>query len=1159
MNTTMSRNDFSVRRSLRRLSIALAISGAPLLAINLAAPSALGQASSSSDAVGKVTDPTGASVSGATVHLVNNGTGSERTATTNDAGEWSIPNLPPANYRVRVEKQGFNTSEIKSLDVEIGKTANGSVQLAVGAISQTVEVSTMPAQLQTEEATVGQVIDQKQINDLPLNGRNVLQLATLAPGVSPPQGGQTGTPGQYGTRSLYITVDGGRGSSTNYVLDGTYVRSVRFNNMSLQPNIDTLQEFNLLRSTFSTEYGQGQAVVSMVTKSGTNKLHGSAYEFARNAIFDARNYFAPAYNAQGVFTPKPDFYRHQFGATAGFPIIKDHLFVFGGYEGQRSQKGLLLTALFPTQNELNGTWDATSSQALPGASGPGGFGYSKASPAGFAVTSTAALALNPTYPVVTSDATSILGTADYQTTQPFTDNYDEYTVRGDWTINQKSSLFGRYVDFNAFQSNPQVSGAAQINPLIGRNAVLGHTYLITNHIVNEARIGWNEFYNIGLGIEATPGKNWAAAEGLANITSATSPRQYGRAAFTIQNFTSAADFGGNSAGDQGGHENIISIGDSVSDVLGKHTLKGGFQFQNRRLWQIADNNSRGAATFDNCTSASYTAGYIPTSPDDPNNVTSTGNCPIGQKGFVLNGTNYFYNKFQNYARGLCTSACNGNAGNSLGHYRDNTYGVFLSDVWQVRQHFTINAGLRWEYNSPWVEQNQLEGTLDPGTGLITFVKIPSVIPAAYTKYIDMTHTYKPGIVQAKKLGFMPRVGVAWEAHPGTVIRAGFGIYFDNLNTNELQFTRYAAPLYFQQAFSNVFTNGLFPNPTTNTQIPSPFSIRPDNSRPLTQEWNLSVQHDLGHGLIVEAAYTGSNTHHSWKRYDQNMYIQVPYQIPTSYVRPYPQFGNGVLTSSTFGAANFNGGSIKVEKRNKNGFYYLGSYQWSKNLDNFSGEAGSNDSSYATTMAFDHSYSNFDTRNRAVISGGYELPFGKGRAFAQGRVGDALLGGWSFQPAVQLRSGYPFNISGTGCTFASYNGCRVFLAPGRSVASSYKKNRNFLNWFDPTAFSQDPLVATFSGTPGAYVSTARPQPHLQGRVTRNQGRGPGTVSFDLSALKNIHINDRISSQFRVEAYNIINHGIFSNPSGAIGTPSAVGKITSTSMDNRSIQLALKVLF
>ena len=934
--------------------------------------------------------------------------------------------------------------------------------------------------------------------------------------------------------------------------------------MSIQPNVDTLQEFNLLRSTFSTEYGQGQSVVSMVTKSGTNQIHGTAYEFTRNAIFDARNYFAPVYSTIGgqqVFNPKPDFYRNQFGGTVGFPIIKDKLFMFGGYEGQRSAKGTVLTALFPTTNELGGTWDANSSQALPGPSGAGGFGYSKTNPAGFGLTSTVAQALNPTYPSVSSDAATILGTGNYQVTAPFIDNYDQYTIRGDWVMSQKSSLFGRYVNFNAFQSAPQVTGAQQVNPLIGRNAVLGNTYLITSKIVNEFRIGWNSFYNIGLGIEQAPGKNWAAAEGLTNITSLTSPRQYGRAAFTINGFASAADFGGNSAGDQGGQENIYNIGDSVSDVFGKHTLKAGFQYQNRRLWQIADNNSRGAATFDNCTSATYPTGYKPTSPDDPNVApgASVGNCPIGQKGYVLNGTSYFYNKFQNYARGMCTSACNGNAGNSLGHYRDNTYGAFISDIWDFGHNLTINAGLRWEYNSPFVEQNGLEGTLDPVTGLITFVKIPSVIPVAYDPYIDFNHTYAPGIVQPKKLGFMPRVGLSYQARPGTVFRAGFGIYFDNINTNELQFTRYAPPLYFQQAFTNVFTNGYFPNPATNTQIPSPFSILPNNSRPLTQEWNASVQQDLGHGVILEVAYTGSNTHHSWKRYDQNMYIQYPFQIPTTYVRPYPQFGNGVLTSSTYGSANFNGGSVKVEQRPKNGLYYLGSYQWSKNLDNFSGEAAANDSSYATTMKFDHSYSNFDTRNRAVISGGYQLPFGQGQKYLQGRVATAILGGWSLQPAVQLRTGYPFDISGSGCTAFSYNGCRVFLAPGRTLASSYKSSRSITNWFDPTAFSQDPLVATFSGTPGSYTSAARIQPNLQGWVTRNVGRGPGTVAFDFSGIKNFKVYERVTAQFRAEAYNIINRGIFSNPSGALGTPTSVGKITATSADNRSIQLAIKVMW
>lgn len=348
MSINSFRNDFSVRKTMRRLSIAIAITGAPILAFSLAAPSAFGQASSSSDAVGKVTDPTGASVPGATIHLVNNGTGSERTATTNDAGDWSIPNIPPANYRIRIEKQGFNASEIKSIDVEIGKTANAPVQLSVGAISQTVEVSTLPAQLQTQEATIGQVIDQKQINDLPLNGRNVLQLATLAPGVSPAQTGQTGSPGRFGTRSLFITVDGCRGSSTNYVLDGTYVCSVRFNNMSFLPNIDTLEEFNLLRNSFSTEYGQGQAVVSMVTKSGSNKIHGTAYDYARNSVFDARNYFATS-----ITNPvKPSFTRQQFGGTLGLPIKKDKLFLFGGYEGLRASRDTPLFGFYPTAAQL---------------------------------------------------------------------------------------------------------------------------------------------------------------------------------------------------------------------------------------------------------------------------------------------------------------------------------------------------------------------------------------------------------------------------------------------------------------------------------------------------------------------------------------------------------------------------------------------------------------------------------------------------------------------------------------------------------------------------------------------------------------------------------------------------------------------------------------
>lgn len=1139
-----------------RAILVCALLGTPYLTV--CSTTAAAQASSSSDVAGTVLDTTGAAVPGATVHLIHNGTGVERTATSNNSGQWSIPNLPPANYRIRVEKEGFRAVEIPSLDIEIGKTANGSVTLNPGAVSETVEVTAVPPQLQTQEATVGQVIDQKQINDLPLNGRNVLQLATLAPGVSPAQQAQTGNPcGVCGTnRQLYITVDGGRASSTNYVLDGTYIRSVRYNTLTVLPNVDAIQEFNLLRSVFSTEYGQGQSVVSMVTKSGTNDIHGTAYEFARNSIFDARNYFAPVYttlsNGTQVFNPKPDFYRQQFGATLGAPILKNKLFIFGGYEGLRSQRNQYLTGRVPTQNGLNGIWDSVDS--LPGASG--GYSYSTINPPGFTVTSKAAQALNPTYPVVTSDALTILGSANYALTKPFQDSYDQYIVRSDWTISPSQTLFARYADFNATQLTPLISDSYQGNPMIGRNAVLGHTFVISPKIVNEARVGWNGVYQAITGVIKYPNTNWAAAEGLQNITALTSPRQNGRAAFAIQGYTSMAD----GQGDSINQENVISLGDSLSMTLSKHTLKFGFQFQNRRLWQATDQQSRGTATFDNCTAATYAAGYKPTGPDDPNNVVSVGNCPIGQKGYEINGVNYLYNKFQNYARGMCTSSCNGNDGNTLGHYRDNTYGAFVNDIWQLTRSITLNLGLRWEYSAPFVEQNGLEGTLDPTSGLITFSKIPSAIPSAYLPYLDLTRTYRPGIIEPKKLGFMPRVGVAWEARPGTVFRAGGGVYMENLNGNELQFTRVAPPLYFQQSFTNVFTNTLFPDPLTNKVIPAPFSIDPKNSRPYTQEWNLSMQQALSHNTILEIAYTGSNSHRLWKRYEENMYIQYPYVIPTSYVRPYPQFGNGVLASVTRADANFNGGSVKVEQRPRGGLYYLASYQWSKNIDNGSGEAGANDSSFATDLKFDRSLSNFDVRNRAVISGGYELPFGKGKHWLQTGVGNALAGGWSLQPAVQLRSGYPFNVSGSGCTFSTYNACRVFLAPGKTISDANKINRTPFTWFDATAFSQSPTTATVTrNASGAYVSTSRPLPNLQGWVTRNVLTGPGTASVDLSALKNVHIYERVNAQFRAEAYNIINHPVFGQPAASIGTASTVGRISGTSLDNRSIQLALKVLW
>jgi Carboxypeptidase regulatory-like domain/TonB-dependent Receptor Plug Domain len=1085
--------------TLRRTSFALLILAAPVVALNILVPSAFGQASSSSDVVGKVTDSSGATVPGATVHVINNATGAERTATTNDSGDWSVPNIPPANYRIRVEKQGFKTSQILSLDIEIGKAANGSVTLSVGGTTETVEVNTLPPQLQTQEATVGQVIDQKQINDLPLNGRNVLQLATLAPGVSPPQQGQTGNPNRTGNRNLYITVDGGRGSSTNYVLDGTYVRSVRFNNMSLQPNVDTLQEFNLLRNSFSTEYGQGQAVVSMVTKSGSNSIHGTAYEFARNSALDARNYFATS-----VTNPvKPAFTRHQYGGTVGFPLKKDKLFLFGGFEGLKTNRATPVYGVYPCPASANLGCPAAMTYSTP--------------------TYSLGQVVAPTFPVpqTQNGAATILGQYNYSATPTTTDNYNEYTIRADQTLSQRNSLFERYIDFNSSEFIPSVQGGIN-NILIGRNGVIGHTFLITSNIVNEVRFGYNEYYNFENGVPLSPGTNSASLEGLKFVSGLTNPTQYGRPSITITPFTAVLD----NVTVQGGDENILSFGDSLSIVHGKNTFKMGFQFQNRRVILLADNNAAGAFTFGACSA---------TACDSANQIN-----PV---------TNAYYTAIENFQRGYCTSACNGNFGTTRGHYRDNTYGAFFSDVWQAGHGITINAGLRWEYNSPFVEQNGLEGTLDPTTGKIKYSKVPAFIPTAFQPYVITDSTYKPGIVKPNKKGFGPRIGVAYEPQSGTVFRVGGGVYFDNINTNELQFTRYAAPLYYQQSLTKQFVQNLFPDPTLGLAgLPAPFSVNPNNSTPYTFEYNASVQQDLGHGYILELAYTASATHKLWKRYDQNMDLLVPgynsagtgSNTTNVGVRPFTAFQHGILTTATAASASFQGGSVKVEKRAKNGLFLLGSYQWSKNEDNNSGEVEANDTSYSTNFAFDHSYARFDVRNRAAISGGYELPFGKGHDMLQKGIGNVLAGGWSLQPAVQLRGGYPFSVSRSGVTFGTYTPGRVNLAPGRSLRSAFLSSRSISQWFDASAFVD----------PGGTV---------QGNVTRNTLRGPGTAQVDLSAIKNFQIIERVRAQFRAEAYNIINHGIFSQPASNISTTSTVGKISSTSADNRSIQLGLKIIF
>ncbi len=421
---------------------------------------ALAQQSASSGLVGLVTDSSQGAIPGATVTVTNVGTNAQRTVVTDAEGRFSVPALPPATYHIRVELQGFQTAELSNFVLNQGETARPTLTLGSVTVAEAITVTGESPLLQTQSASVGQVINEKLIENLPLGSRNVLSLASLSAGVTP-RNFARGT--QFGRRNQFVTVEGGRDSSTNYTIDGVYVRSLRFNNLSLNPPVDAVQEVSLLRNSFSTEYGQGQAVVSIVTKSGTNELHGSGYGAYRNERFDARNFFAPT---------KPDYKRNQFGATAGGPIVHNKFFVFGAYEGLRTVQGQPFLGSVPSQAFLSGNFSALPTPIRDPLTGQP-FSGNIVPAERF---SNFARILAPTIPAPNTAAAN-----NYTVIRDFIDDADTATVRADQTINNSHSLFQRFMYYKGSQLQPAAFTSTDL-PQRGRNLALGHTWVISSSL-----------------------------------------------------------------------------------------------------------------------------------------------------------------------------------------------------------------------------------------------------------------------------------------------------------------------------------------------------------------------------------------------------------------------------------------------------------------------------------------------------------------------------------------------------------------------------------------------------------------------------------------------------------------------------------------------------
>ena len=1045
-----------------------------LLTSLLCIGAAIAQESASSGIAGQVTDATQAGVPGATVSVTNIGTSAQRTATTDSQGGFSVPNLPPATYQIRVEKPGFQTAVVSSFELRVGDIAHPIITLGVGAVSESVSVQAEAPLLQTQSGTVGQVIDQKQIENLPLNGRNLVQLASLAAGVSPRQNLQRGGT-QYGTRNEYVQVEGGRDGSTNYVIDGVYVRSLRFNNLSLQPSVDTVQEFSVLRNSFSTEYGQGQAAVSAVTKSGTNELHGSLYEFLRNDKLDARNFFAGQ---------KPQYRRNQFGATAGGPVIKNKFFVFGGYEELRTRQGQPFLGSVPNPTLLTGNLSSIATTIIDPTAGAPFQGNIIPSNR----ISKFAQVLTPTIP-----APNIAGANNYRIVKSFIDDSETVTFRADQVLSAKHTLFERYIWFDGTQISPATFSATNF-PQSGQNLAVGETWTVTPTLVNEVRLGYNRANHLDAPI-SLGGRNWVQDVGLQNVAGATDPINFGRPNWTISGFSGQ----GEGTITQGAIENIYSISDAVSKVWGKHTIRFGIQAQNRRFFQITEVPPRGTFTFN------------------------------GQ---------FSGNPIADYLLGLCSS-CQGAFGSSRSNYRSNTISPFVDDVWQLTPKLTLHVGIRYEYLAPWKEINNQEGAFDAASGKIAYHKVPAQIPASLAPLIiNQNNFYPAGILKPDKNNWAPRVGIAYSATPRTVIRTGFGVYYDNMNLNELQFTRLVPPFYGNYTLqpdktSPLRIDTLFPSLNNIAQFPAPFSVDPNNRTPYTLQWNFNIQQSLGKNMVLEVAYTGSGSHKLAKRFNQN---QLNFGTTPAITRtPYPQFAAGILTSDNDANASFNAGSIRVEKRYSAGLFLLANYQFSKNIDNNSGEVEANDTAFRTNKKLDRSVSRYNQAHRAAFSGGYELPIGKGKRWlSNGGPAAYILGGWQVQGISELLSGFYITPSGTNvCNCGSFVPQRVNV-----VRSDYGRldNPTPNRWYDKTAF-------------------ALPAAGFQGNAGRNKILGPPFRNLDFSVAKNFPITERFKLQYRAEFFNILNHPNFGFPDANISNVTA--GVISSAYDGRDIQMGLRL--
>lgn len=1103
----------------------------------LASPALWGQ--TLGEIAGEVVDASGSAVPAAKVTVTNVATNVSRSSTTNEAGIYSFPALVPGTYSVRVEAGGFRPTVRTGIELQVQQTARVDFRLEVGQVSETVEVVASSSLLTSESATVGTVIENRRIVELPLNGRNFLQLVSLSPNVSygfASPGQAAGRQG--GTRSNQnISISGMRGTWNHYTLDGIENTDVNFNLYVLLPSVDALQEFKVQSGIYPAEFGRGAAQVNVSTKPGTNEYHGALYEFMRNSALDAR-----PYDFIGTSPEKAPFRWNQYGFTLGGPVRipklfngRDRLFFMSNFEGYKERRTVQGTYTTPTVAMRRGDFSGFSQLFDPATRKVEGgtltatpFPNNQIPSSRFDPISVKLLEFWPEPNINTPVLRD-----NFQQTQANRIDKDQFTQRIDFNESSASQWFGRYSWTDESTVTPGLKLSGTVLYTRASQYMVSNTRVLSPTKVNEFRFGLNKFYNV-IGQELGGKRN--VVEELGLPIKMPDPTTWGIP--TIRGLTGGlSEFGNSPNGPFTVDNRIYQFIDNLSWIRGKHSIRFGGEYRYDKFFQAGNEFARGVFEFN----GQYTA----------NPTTMTGGNSAAD--FLL-GT---------------TSRAEISIALAQADFRASNVALYIDDAYRVTPRLTVNLGLRWEFFQPYYDklENQVNLWI-PVHATAANVADPALHPVLVRTgsgdfYEGKDFRY-PGIATARdgRLGkrlikndlnnFAPRFGIAFSPNDRWSIRTGFGIFYSAESGNSRfdlnrgmggRVSRQANPQIPDITYQNFLSSAALPW----VLPPAPFlwGVKPDVGTSYSMMYLFNIQRQFGANTALEIGYNGAQ--HRRLQGLQNM--NAPVLGTTSYASraPFPEYGVLQVVHGE-GTGNYNGFSVKLTQRMSNGLTALVSYTWSKALDSTSAIRGNANDIFpqdSRCLKCDMGFSAYNTPHRFVASTIYELPFGRGKLLAnRGGIVNQVIGGWQVGSIFTIQSGRPINTqtydAGRQGTFGETRLNATGIDPYMP-----EDQRGPNSWFNPAAFSN-------------------PAPGTLGNISRNRLQGPGTFAWDFSALKNFPITENHYLQFRFEAFNFPNHPGFGNPNAnwnsSTSTPAPTfGLIRSTAFNMRELQFALKYVF